>query len=193
MHKWKWISIDLEIKENLNCKINSLFLDIKNDYDLNIKFYCQSFENLSSISISNVDRIKNINDSFPIFNPENKKIFKSLENLSIYGNTKNEMNLEILDNLYSNIKYMPNLKILNITGYFKNIKKEFYENFIKKILELKLDSIYILVFSNKSQNTNLFYSFEELKTISSDINNYYFKNIMITKLSNNNINFCQIN
>ena len=69
-------SQDIEVLENPNCKINSIYLNTLS----NVKVYCQSYDSLETLSL-NMMKISNYNNIFP-FNIINKKItFKSLNTL----------------------------------------------------------------------------------------------------------------
>ena len=89
---------NLEIKENDKCKIDRLFLDI-GGY-LNIKFYCQNFQNLKEIKIELRDSITNLEDAFPLFNNKCDIIFKSLTKFSFMSDYNELINIDILKNLY---------------------------------------------------------------------------------------------
>ena len=175
-------SLDFEIKENSKSKINRLNLNLKNENNIEIKLFCQSYENLISICINNTQNIKNLTNVFPFFNSGNKIIFKSLSSLAIYSTIPHKISFDIFENLCNNIDYMPNLKNLFLDCYFADIKKDIYEKFIEKILKSKIHSIYLCIENDYNKNKLVKYSLDELKRFYPDINKYYFKNIYIMKL-----------
>ena len=73
---------------------------------------------------------------------------------------------------------MPNLKIFKLGAMIKNVKEDLFKKFIKKIFTLKLDEIYINI--NNSEN---YYSEDELKEICPEINIKNINKIQIKKLN----------
>ena len=74
---------------------------------------------------------------------------------------------EVIKNLYNNLDKIPNLKNVTIKCYSSEMNKEFYENFIRKLLEMKLDSITLDIHQMDQEDDALggSYSFEKLKEI----------------------------
>ena len=52
-----------------------------------------------------------------------------------------ETPLAVIENVYNNLNKITNLKNLEFSCICNGINKEFYEKFIKKLLEMKLDNI----------------------------------------------------
>ena len=173
----------IEIKENNQMKINNILLHLENNSS--IKFYIKSYEDLISFDLNYKYKIKNIKDILPIFTDNCQVIFKSLSNLKINNQYPYEpLSLDILNNIYNNLNYMPNLKSLYLCCYYKEedeIKIEFYKKFIKKILSIKLEYIHIVI-KGKYLYEDKTYSINELKEICNDINVLNLNKIQIQKL-----------
>jgi len=144
-----------------------------------MKVYCQNFENLEKFEIG-AYKIINISDSIPMFSNNNRNIiYNSLNELNLLLD-RQLIYLEIFKNLNNNIDNMPNLKTIDLK-FMTDVDKNTYEEFIKKILSLKLESININIsfrFDDENdQNTNERYfnnnndnySLEELKKINKNI------------------------
>ena len=58
---------------------------------------------------------------------------------------KTEIELKILKNLFNNLEKIPNLKDFKLIAFCKDIEEKEYENFIRKILFLKIKSIYLKI------------------------------------------------
>ena len=168
---------NLEIKQNSKCKINKIIL-VKPLIN-NLKLCFESFDNLKEINIDMYNKIKNLKNSFPIFN-EKCKIFNSLINFSFEYDKK--VNLDIIYNLYNNIENMPNLKKFKFICKSKDITENFYIKFIQKILKLKLNFIEISIVKNEDEENDIEYSFDEIKTLFPEINYFKFENYHIYKL-----------
>jgi len=159
--------INLEIKENSSCKIKKITLFLDNE---DIKVYCQNFENLEKFEIE-ASKILNISNSIPMFSNNRNIIYNSLNELNLHL-YKQLINLEIFKNLNNNIDNMPNLKKIDLE-FMTNIDRNTYEEFINKILSLKLEFININInIDENNQNTHIVcfnnddnYSLEELKKI----------------------------
>ena len=178
---------ELEIKENLNCKINEVILSLIEFGKFTRLYY--NFENLIKIDIHLEAFIKNLDKSFPIFSDNCKIIFKNLNTFKLF--TKNfEFDFSILTNIYNNIICLPNLKeILLEINKEERIDFNFYQNFITKLLLLNLDKITVKIeniprydFGDHSNNDlNKYYQLIELKQINPDIKKYQYHNIHIKK------------
>jgi len=168
----------LEIIENSNCKINkfSLFAHGKKQ----IKFFCGAFKNLKDVEFKIDNNTINVKDGFPIFNDKCKIIFKSLINFSMLNCYGFDLTSEVLTNIYNNMGKMPNLRKFEINTGVDNINKDFYIKFIRKILNLKLDSIYFSPRVNYMEKLEE-YKISELKEICSNINENKYKEIYISK------------
>ena len=133
--------INLEIKEDSNCKINKITLFL---YLGNIKVYCQNFKKLEKFEIKTNNKflpiiIKNISNSIPMLSKNRNIKYNSLNELNLHLNLSQLINLEIFKNLNNNIDNMPNLKKIDL-HFLTNIDRNTYEKFIKKILSLKIES-----------------------------------------------------
>ena len=174
--------ITIEIKENSKCKINKLKIKL---YSVqNIKLFCQSFDTLEKFDFSFNNEIKNVIEILPLFNFKCKNIFKNLNSFSFQQLSKNiKIDKDLLKILYINLDKMPNLKNFIFVCYQSDIKKDFYEKFIVKLLSLKLYSISLQI--NKDIFTKEKYSETELKEIYPDFN--------MKKMNNNNIKIYKLN
>ena len=132
--------IILNITENRNCRINKFYLQAGMYH--NIEFYCQPFENLIEIKLTLNGKVINIKDALPIFNKDCKVIFRALNVFELRTISDHVVLLYAMENLCNNLTSMPNLTELVIDcSIQENIDKEFYVNFIKKCLELKLKKL----------------------------------------------------
>ena len=182
-----YTEINLEIKENSNCKINKITLLL---YYGNIEVDCQNFESLEKFVIK-ASKILNISTSIPMLSNNRNIIYNSL--IELYLHLEQQLiNLEIFKNLNNCIDNMPNLKKIDLL-FMTNINRNKYEEFKKKILSLKLDFINIdFRFhdengkdTNESHFNNDNYSYEELKIINKNILYLNFENIKIKKYPDN--------
>ena len=99
-------------------------------------------------------------------------MYKSLRDFSFNSFESHiDFNLEILNNLNTNIDNAPCLENLSIKCISKSIDKKTYFNFIKKILRLKLKDIYMCVYIEGIKG-NIYqrYSSDEIKEILDDNN-----------------------
>ena len=160
--------IKIDIRENTDYKIDKIRVCSGGTKDIII--YCNSFENLISLDINLKYDILNTIE-LPLFN--NKKIvYKSLRDFSFNSFESHiDFNLEILNNLNTNIDNAPCLENLSIKCISKSIDKKTYFNFIKKILRLKLKDIYMCVYIEGIKG-NIYqrYSSDEIKEILDDNN-----------------------
>lgn len=174
--------IILNITENKNCRINKFFLEAGMYH--NIQFYCQPFENLIEIKLTLNGKVINIKDALPIFNKDCKVIFRALNVFELRTISDHVVLLYAMENLCNNLNSMPNLtKLVIDCSIQENIDKEFYFNFIKKCLELKLKRLYFSIKKNADESKIVPYSKEELQEIYPNINYFKYKEIFIRKLN----------
>ena len=162
------VSYKIELKENSNSKLNKIKLKLR--FRVNIEISCPPFENLEIFNLSVKYRISNMKDVFPIFNSECKKILKNL--IIFKFSQKQEIQLEVLYNIYNNLDKMCNLKHFSLTCLQRNIEENCHKNFIKKLLSLRLDSISFNIIKKKAGES---YSEKELKEIYHDLNIKQFR------------------
>ena len=175
--------IILKIIENRNCRINKFYLEAGLYH--NIEFYCQPFEILIEIKLTLNGKVINIKDALPIFNKECKVIFRALNVFELRTLSDHEVLLYAIENLCNNLICMPNLsKLLIDCSIQENIDKEFYANFIKKCLELKLKNLYFSIKKTADESKIIPYSKEELEKIYPNLNYSKYKEIFIRKLNN---------
>ena len=74
-----------------------------------------------------------------------------MQNLMIFefSQEQEEIQLEVLYNIYNNLDKMCNLKHFSLTCIQRNIEDNFHKNFIKKLLSLRLDSIEFKIIKKK--------------------------------------------
>ena len=127
----------IKIIQNQNSKIEKI--SFEGSDNKNIEIYCGPFENLKYINLNNIAGVfSDLKDTLPIFKKKCNTIFKSLTYLKFYSR---EMNFNDFDNLYNNLGKIPNLKNFCFDCIVKGMNKIHYENFIKKLLSMKLDVI----------------------------------------------------
>ena len=148
--------INLNIIENQNYKIQNI--SIKSGLNQSIELFCSPYKNLIKVDLELLDKINKIEDSFPFFNSNCKVIF---ENLKYFRLKNNEITYKILKNIYNNIECMPNLKYLELYCTVKNVFLEFYNDFIKKMLSLHLDKLYITIKYWKPQRNKIHFRINE--------------------------------
>ena len=190
--EYKNDEIGLKLKENPNCKINKISLFL---YYGNINIYCQNFKKLEKIEIKTGNikpkRIKNIDDSLPMFRYKCEIVYISLIELNLRLNQF--IDLKIFQNLKNHIGNMPYLKKIYL--YFKtNIDKDTYEEFIRKLLLLKLEFINIelkFVSDNYENFYNLYNYNDKVEEVEheEDDNNVYYYSLEELKLINKNMSF----
>ena len=91
-------------------------------------------------------KVINIKDALPIFNKDCKVIFRALNVFELRTISDHVVLLYAMENLCNNLTSMPNLtKLLIDCSIQENIDKDFYINFIKKCLELKLKRLYFSI------------------------------------------------
>ena len=83
----------------------------------------------------------------PIFDENNKLIFKSLETFSfcISRRSKDILSGDTLKIISNNVDKMPNLKTFRLSCCLSKFEEKIYLELIKKILLLNLDEIYLLI------------------------------------------------
>ena len=174
--------IILKITENKNCRINKFFLEAGMYH--NIEFYCEPFENLIEIKLTLNGKVINIKDALPIFNKDCKVIFRALNVFELRTISDHVVLLYAMENLCNNLTSMPNLtKLLIDCSIQENIDKDFYINFIKKCLELKLKKLYFSIKKTADDSKIIPYSKEELEEIYPNIKYSKYKEIFIRKLN----------
>ena len=149
---------------------------IKKNGDIN--FYNSNFDNLIEIKIdSDYFNINKIICFFPIFDNNCNIIFTSLIHFEFRYNNYSD-NISLIYNLFNNIKYLPKLKYFYFFFNISKILKDDYKTFIKQILTLKIDYIYIRDYESHNLDE---YSQKELIQIAPIINIPNYKNIHIDK------------
>lgn len=166
----------LKIKEDPNSKIDKFEINLISF--VNFEFYCTSFENLIELKIECYNHLIN-EQTCPILSNNCKILFKSLKVFMLSSLSESNKAGPILFNLFGNIKYMPCLKRFSLIYRYKCIE-EFYNNFIRKLLSLNLESIFFTI-SRDSEKLfrNDYYSVDELKEIYPKIYPYKYKRLMI--------------
>lgn len=178
----------LEIIENSNSKIINLELMIDQYF---VKLYCSPFTKLESIKFNICNEIKDLQNSFPIFNDKCTIIFQSLK-LFHFVIENYKIDLDILKNLCKNINNMPNLEeFMFICNFDCDVPKEIYIKFIKEIISLKyIKYININIYRKKFKMSDIIdmneyikyiYTKDELTELFSDINYNKFHLINIIK------------
>ena len=166
-----------EIKENKNFKIKNIYLYLQN---LDVKFYCGSYELLKSIDLYLFyGRTNDLQNYFPLFRGNNTIIFKSLYYFSLHAD---EIKINVLENIYKNLDNLPNLKIFILQSYCKDVYKNFYSKFIEKLLLLNLDLVELDIKINDSYEIDEFYTEMELKYIYRETNIFKYNKFRIRKL-----------
>ena len=150
----------IKIEENINSKINEIFLYYNHDSEQSINIYCQSFETIKLLHIKSNNNINNLEDLFPIFNNKCNIKLKSLNYLH-FEVIQTEIDVKILKNIYNNIDKMPNIKYLYFSFIISdiNVTKEFYEQLIKKILDLDLKYLFINIENEKLENESKIFKY----------------------------------
>ena len=131
----------ITINENNNYKINEL--SIRNMGNANVELFIGPFTNLKKIDFSIDSNIKNIKTFFPIFNNVCSITFHNLTTFEFTCINEKIIKIEILNNICNNIDKMMNLKRVYFMCISRDANEEFYKAFIKKILKLKLNYVYL--------------------------------------------------
>ena len=127
----------IKIVQNPNIKIEKISIEGSDNKDIEI--YCGPFENLKYISLNNIaGAFSDLKNTLPIFAKKCNAIFKSLTDFKFYSG---EMNFNDFDKLYINLDKLSNLKNFSFDCIVKDMNKMYYENFIKKLLSMKLEVI----------------------------------------------------
>ena len=133
--------MELNIREDKKCKIEKLSL-----YGFGfekVELTCGPYSDLIELELNENGEISNLEESFPLFQENCDTKFNKLTKF-IYTNweiAQFETPLTVIENVYNNLNKITNLKIFEFYCICNEIDKELYEKFIKKLLEMKLDSI----------------------------------------------------
>ena len=163
-----------QIRENPSSKIDKIDINCSMGIPRNLELYCNQYKNLKEFHL-NVSSKINLEQVHPFFNYDFNVIFYSLTIFEFVYDNYNEINLDILKNIYNNIDNMPILKNFKLECFSKNISKEFHFDFIKKLFSKNLNFIYFQIKSmhlkaNKYTIVELRKLFPKFNT-SRDINN----------------------
>ena len=155
------------INENNNYKINEL--SISNIGNSNVELFTGPFTNLKKIQFNFDSNISNIQTFFPIFNNICPITFHNLTTFEFTCINDYIIKNEILNNIYNNFDKMMNLKRVYFMCISTDASEEFYKAFIKKILKLKLNYVYLCLMKvNRFPEKK--YSLNELKQFCDEIN-----------------------
>ena len=157
--------MELNINEDEKCKIDKLSI---NGFGFEkFEIICGLYSNLIEIELNENLEISNLEESFPLFQKNCDIKFNKLTKF-IYSNwelDQFETPLEVVENVYNNLTKTPNLKNFEFVCICNGISKEFYEKFIKRLLEMKLDYINFNI-TKKDEERNIIdtenYTDEEL-------------------------------
>ena len=157
--------MELNINEDEKCKIDKLSI---NGFGFEkFEIICGLYSNLIEIELHENLEISNLEESFPLFQKNCDIKFNKLTKF-IYSNwelAQFETPLEVVENVYNNLTKTPNLKNFEFVCICNGISKEFYEKFIKRLLEMKLDYINFNI-TKKDEERNIIdtdnYTAEEL-------------------------------
>ena len=144
------------------------------------KINCKSFERLRMINLFFNCHINNLEKALPIFNNKCKVVFKSLVFFDLNMHS-NEINFNILQNIYNNIDKMPILGSFILECFSKKADEKFLLKFIKKLIFKKVLVISINIQKFKYKGCKK-YSNDELIKIIPDINFQDFHNLEIYHL-----------
>ena len=145
------------IEENKECNTDKICI-IGGGCSM-ISLLCNSFENLKELYIDIENMIKCC--TVPIFDEENKLIFKSLETFSfcISRRSKDIFSGDTLKIISDNVDKMPNLKTFRLSCCLTKFEEKIYLELIKKLLLLNLDEIYLLIRIEKFTNADYYFGF----------------------------------
>ena len=168
----------LLFEENKECKTDKIYL-LGGGCKF-IRFSITSYENVKEIVVD----IKNKIDNIPLLVLcDTDRKFNELTNFTFINECNPggyNIDVSLLKSIYNNIDNMPKLKIFKLKCYTYKIDKEFYNDFIRKLLSLKLDQIVLLVKYDVSGLKK--YSRQELKEICPNMNHLDFSNVAIYNL-----------
>ena len=163
----EYFNVNLKINENYNNKINKL--DISGCGAYNIELYCGPYSNLVELKLYENGNITNLKDTFPLFKENCQITFNKLNNFQFINMelSTEPCPFEVINNLYNNLDKTPNLKNITIKCFSTEMDKEYYKKFIRKLLEMKLDSITLDIHKMDEEDDSLGdnYTLEELKEI----------------------------
>lgn len=168
----------LKINENSKSKIKIMDLTIHNNNHIILN--SSPYEELTLIQFNIKSEIINIKEAFPLFNEKCDVIFKSMSSFKFVCN---EINLDVLNNIFHNLENMPNLKYFKLKCISKEINEEIYKKYINKTLEMNLKKIELIILREEWEKEDVYYSLDELKEINSNIKLYNLKKIKIHKLN----------
>ena len=163
----EYFNVNLKINENYNYKINKLHISGCGAY--NIELYCGPYSNLVELKLYENGNITNLKDTFPLFKENCQITFNKLNNFQFINMelSTEPCPFEVINNLYNNLDKTPNLKNITIKCFSTEMDKEYYKKFIRKLLEMKLDSITFDIHKMDEEDDSLGdnYTLEELKEI----------------------------
>ena len=169
----------IEINPKDDCKITKFSLRVQR-YNNYFKFDCAPYNKLEEISFSLITNINSIRYALPIFDEHCQITFNSLTKFYFcVRNNNQEIEFNIIKNIYNNIDCMPNLTffyLLCIKDY--NGDEDFYKKFIIKLLSLRLDTIHFEISDEFYVES---YTEDELKEIYPKIEYNKYKKIFIQK------------
>lgn len=167
----------IDIEEKKDSKVKRINISAKGR---NNKLYIQSYENLVDVEF-NFETYYHNKNGFPLFDEKCKYNLKSLTDLKLCFNDETE--LQLINNLFNNFGKIPNMKKFKLFSVCKDIKQKCYENYIKKLLGLKLESIELNIRkSKKTKNDEKYYSDNELIKIDRNYNFKKYSKILINKI-----------
>lgn len=182
----EFLNMNLKVKENKNCKINNL--SILGFGIPNVEVICGPYSDLIKFKLDNNGGIANLEDTFPLFKSNCQVLFDKL-NTFCFDNAEipsSGVPIKNLNNFCDNLDKIPNLKEFKLVCCSKGIQKEFYEKFVKKLLEMKLDSISFEIYEGEINMDLPQYTLEELKELCPSV--LSDKNYSILKFSEDNEN-----
>ena len=161
----EYMPMNLFVKEDPGCKIKNLH--ITGIGTPKVEIVCGPYSNLTQIKFDETANIANLADTFPLFNKNCKVVFNKLNcfYFKIGEIPSDGIPIEIIKNLYNNLDAMPNLKEFHFVCVSNGIQKELYENFVKKLLEMKLDTINFEIHEGEYNMDLPQYTLDELKEI----------------------------
>jgi len=189
------IGENIEIIESHHGGINEFSFTINNCLP-NVKFYINKFENLHKVKFD----LSGISDNYyPQITPENYfPIFKNncfitfnyllIFEFCTFKNNYNyiTINNKIIQNVYENLNQMTNLRYFKFICVSRDIKLDFYRNFIKSLLLLNIKEIEFDIKNENNLQVNKDntkeYTEKELKHLNPLVNFAKYKKIIIKKL-----------